>query len=73
MEDLPAYSGAGNPAHTGAKELAWCAEVGKPWPVALVTVRNWLEVAVQQRLRGWLEEPGWQFEEEWQIVRLVAH
>ena len=34
MGDLPAYIGLGNPAHTGAEELALVAEVGKLEPVA---------------------------------------
>ena len=58
MEDLPAYIGLGNPAHTGAEEAASVAEVEKLEPVAWVEAQNWLEVAVQQRLWGWLTEPG---------------
>ena len=58
MEDLPACIGLGDPAHTGAGEAALVAEVETPRPVAWVEVQNWLVVAVQQRLRGWLTEPG---------------
>ena len=58
MEDLPAYTGLGNSAHTGAEGLALVAEVGKLKPVAWVEAQDWLEVAVQQRLWEWLKEPG---------------
>ena len=65
MEDPPAYMRLGNPAPTGAEEAALVAEVETPRPVTWVEVQNWLEMAVQQRLWGWLTEPGQQFVEEW--------